>query len=157
MADQELALYTNYYMNQAGGGFDVYSGSPYIRGSGLGAFLGGMFRSVYPLLKKGAQHLIKEAGRTGINILQDMEGEQDFKSAFKRRGLEGIMNLQKQAFDGMAGSGYNRMRKRKANCQLRSKTPPKRIRRKTSKKTKKTTRKTKKPKRKTSRKRDAFD
>jgi hypothetical protein len=161
MADQELTLYTNYYLNQAGGGFDVYSGAPYVKGHGLGSFLGGVFRAVFPMLKKGSQHLLKEAGRAGLNIMDDLEGDQDFKSVFKRRGMEGLRNLQKQAFEGMAGSGYNYGRKRKAYAQLRSKPPAKRTKRKTATKsrktTKKTTKKTKKSKRKASRKRDAFD
>lgn len=36
----EVQLYTDYYLNQAGGGFNVFNGAYYSRGYGLGSFLG---------------------------------------------------------------------------------------------------------------------
>ena len=44
--------YFQYYSHQAGSGYNVYGGAPYQEGYGIGSFLGGLFRSVFPLLKQ---------------------------------------------------------------------------------------------------------
>ena len=45
--------------------------SPHQRGSGIGSFFGGLFRSILPIFTRGAKAVSKEAWRTGINILSD--------------------------------------------------------------------------------------
>ncbi|XP_063994371.1 uncharacterized protein F54H12.2-like [Diachasmimorpha longicaudata] len=64
-----MSPYIAYYANQAGGGtVDRYSdfgrvfvGSPYQRGHGIGAFLGGLFRRILPYLGSAARAVGKEA------------------------------------------------------------------------------------------------
>lgn len=50
----------------------VYKGAPYQRGHGIGSFLGGLFRTITPLLKSGARAVGKEALKTGMNVLGDV-------------------------------------------------------------------------------------
>jgi len=66
--------YLSYYKQQqlGHGVSSVYQGSPYQRGHGIGSFLGGLFRTITPLLKSGASALGKEALRHGIGFLGDI-------------------------------------------------------------------------------------
>jgi len=67
--------YLAYYRHQLGHGItSVYQGAPYQRGHGIGSFLGGLFRTITPLLKSGATALGKEALRHGIGFLGDIAG-----------------------------------------------------------------------------------
>jgi hypothetical protein len=50
MDEDELQLYTNYYLSQAGDGFSIFNGSLYNRGYGLGSFLGKPFTKKYVLI-----------------------------------------------------------------------------------------------------------
>jgi hypothetical protein len=78
-----------YYLRQAGRGSGrdpngigpIYTSPLYLqRGHGIGSFLGGLFRSVRPLLRSGAKNLGnatvkalgREALRTGSRILSDI-------------------------------------------------------------------------------------
>lgn len=111
-----MSHYTAYYENQIGGGAgsrvsNVFVGSPYQRGHGIGSFLGGLFRSVLPLLKLGAKAIGKEALRTGLHVIEDVSGhKQPFKESLRRRFTESGENLQRKANDKisllMNGSGY---------------------------------------------------
>ncbi|XP_063972043.1 uncharacterized protein F54H12.2-like [Diachasmimorpha longicaudata] len=68
-----MSPYITYYANQAGGRtVDRYSdfgrvfvGSPYQRGHGIGAFLGGLFRRILPYLGSAARAVGKEALNAG--------------------------------------------------------------------------------------------
>ncbi|XP_063975165.1 uncharacterized protein F54H12.2-like [Diachasmimorpha longicaudata] len=72
-----MSPYIAYYANQAGGGTvdrytnfgRVFVGSPYHRGHGIGAFLGGVFRRILPYLGSGARAVGKEALNAGINVV----------------------------------------------------------------------------------------
>lgn len=109
-----VAHYTAYYENQIGGGriHNVFVGSPTQRGHGIGSFLGGLWRSVLPLLKKGAKAIGKEAVRTGLHVIEDVSGhQQPFKESLRRRVAESGDNLHRKANEKisllMNGSGYN--------------------------------------------------
>ncbi|XP_063979913.1 uncharacterized protein LOC135163937 [Diachasmimorpha longicaudata] len=75
-----MSPYITYYANQAGRGtVDRYSdfgrvfvGSPYQRGHGIGAFLGGLFRRILPYLGSAARAPGKEALNAGINVVGDV-------------------------------------------------------------------------------------
>lgn len=112
--------YLAYYKNQLGGGVSaVYRGSPYQRGHGIGSFLGGLFRTITPLLKSGAKAVGKEALRTGINVLSDVVGTnapvkhvisnrmQEFTGSLKRKADNKLNNVI------MTGSGKRRSYKKK--------------------------------------------
>lgn len=66
--------YLAYYRRQQTGGgvTTVYRGAPYQRGHGIGSFLGGLFRTVVPVLKSGASAVGREALRSGLGFLGDI-------------------------------------------------------------------------------------
>lgn len=107
-------VYTAYYLNQAGSGIGgVYSSGLYQKGNGIGSFLGGLFRCVFPLLKSGSSALGTELLKSGANIISDIGKNEPVQSVIKKRGKETINNLSKLVGDKMFGSGY------KANAALK--------------------------------------
>lgn len=89
----------------------IYVGAPYQRGSGIGSFLGGVFRYVLPLLKRSAKAVGKEALRAGFNIASDVgERNTPFKEAFRSRVRQSTENLQSKAQEKLSrfmnGEGY---------------------------------------------------
>lgn len=109
-------IYTSYYLNQAGTGFgNVYAGNVHQRGHGIGSFLGGLFRCVFPLLKSGTATIGSELLKTGANIVSDMRNNDNIETVIKRRGKETLNNLSRMAGEKMFGNGYttNVSRKRK--------------------------------------------
>lgn len=109
--------YEHYYSHQAGSGIGViYKGVPYQRGHGIGSFLGGLFRSVLPLLSSGARAIGKEALNTGVGLLSDMVNLRPLEESVKSRLKEASSNLKRKAdakIDriNMSGSGYITKRK----------------------------------------------
>lgn len=104
MAD--IDLYTDYYMNQIGTGIgSVYAGPAYQKGYGVGSFLGGLFRTVYPLLAKGTKAIGSEIFKSGVGLLSDLTRE-DPDEAFKKRGKEIIQNLSARTSSHLFGKGY---------------------------------------------------
>lgn len=118
----EHDIYTDYYLNQAGSGFsNVYAGPSYQRGYGIGSFLGGLFRTVYPLLKKGTIALGSELLKTGASCITDLSRSEDPRDVFKKRGKETVENLSRRAADHMFGSGYKSVgvtRKRRQSSKV---------------------------------------
>lgn len=104
---QDYDIYTAYYLNQAGCGFsNVYSAPIYQKGYGIGSFLGGLFRTVLPILKKGATILGSECLNSGKNIISDIVANEDPERVIKKRGKEAIHNLSRVVADKMFGEGY---------------------------------------------------
>lgn len=100
-------IYTDYYLRQAGSGFsNVYSGPIYQKGCGIGSFLGGLFRVLFPLLKNGTAVVGSELLKTGANILSDITHNEDPRLAIKKRGKETINNFGQMVGDRMFGAGY---------------------------------------------------
>ena len=138
---------TRYYVSQAGGGGSgsdgigpILSLPHYVqRGHGIGNILGGLFRTLRPLLfsgirtagKQAAKTLGREALRTGGRILTDIADNPDtsYKDIISRQVHNTFQNLSTK----MTGKG----RKRKRRPASRA-----------SKKARRTTGKKKKPKRK---------
>lgn len=143
-----------------GGGIPrVFVGAPYQRGHGIGSFLGGLFRKVLPYLTKGVRAVGKEALRTGINVIEDVENNTPFKVALGNRLKESRGNLKRKAEEKinslMKGSGYKLPAKTSVlqfpfdNLNSRFATKPRKRRRQTAKKksSKSSTRKRKTTKR----------
>lgn len=115
-----MAHYIDYYNSQIGSGGSafstginrVYIGTPHQRGSGIGSFLGGLFRSILPLFTRGAKVVGKEAWRTGINVLSDVAlNKKPAKESLRIHARECVGNLKRKAEDQldkylMEGSGY---------------------------------------------------
>lgn len=100
-------IYSEYYLNQAGSGFgSVYSGSVYQKGHGIGSYLGGLFRCVFPLLRNGSTVLGSELMKSGVNILSDISRNEDPEVVIKKRGKETINNIGQIIGEKMFGKGY---------------------------------------------------
>lgn len=116
-----MAHYNEYYELQSGGGGGisrVFAGSRYQRGHGIGSFLGGLFRRVFPYLASGARAIGKEALRAGVKILDDVSDNKiPLKEAVKNRVVESRDNLKRRAKEKivslMQGSGYISSAKRR--------------------------------------------
>lgn len=110
--------YEHYYTHQAGSGIGVvYKGASYQRGHGIGSFLGGLFRTVLPLLSSGAKAIGKEALSAGVGLLSDMVSARPMEDSIKERLKEVGSNLKRRADNkidriNMSGSGYITKRKR---------------------------------------------
>lgn len=108
----------SYYYSQFGGGNGigrVYVGIADQKGSGIGSFLGGVFRYVLPLLKRSAKAVGKEALNATANIMADVgERKKPFKEALKTRMRESGNNLKRKADENltrfMNGEGYKAKR-----------------------------------------------
>lgn len=105
----EIDIYTDYYLRQIGSGYGgIYAGPSYQRGYGIGSFLGGLFRTiapVLPLLKSASKAVGKEVLNSGVGFLKDIATE-DIDSAYRKRGKQIINNLSSRAANRMFGSGY---------------------------------------------------
>lgn len=107
--------YQHYYTHQAGSGIGIiYKGVPHQRGNGIGSFLGGLFRSVLPLLTSGARVVGKEALNAGIGLLSDIASARPLKQSLQSRLKDVNSNLKRKADEKidslMSGSGYKNRR-----------------------------------------------
>lgn len=84
-----MSSYTHYDEQVGCGVGRVYIGAPHQRGSGVGSFLGGVFRYVLPLLKRSAKAVGKEALKAGFNIAADV-GEK--KTLSKKHSRHACVN-----------------------------------------------------------------
>ena len=85
ITDWELTLL------QSGGSLPAYSGVAYQRGGGLGSFFRGLFRAIWPSVKKVGIVAGKEALRAGSEATRDAVTDGvEFKTALKRRGKQAL-------------------------------------------------------------------
>ena len=68
----QTKAYEEYYCRQAGNGLPVFVGGRNIRGRGIGSLLGGIGRSLIPLIRKGGKAVLKEGARTGLQVAGDV-------------------------------------------------------------------------------------
>lgn len=108
----------------------------------LGSFLGGLYRMVAPLLKRGGVALSREIAKGASNLIDDIDNGDSVNASFKRRGNEVVHSLKRKVLDEMQGSGFNNkcVKKRKIK-QSSSKRPKSRKLKKTAKKSSKKTKK----------------
>jgi len=112
----EHDLLVRYYMDQAGSGIgEFYSGPIYQRGYGIGSFLGGLFKSVLPILKRGGLIVGKEVLKNGANFLNDVQNNVSPRTALKYRARETVDNLTNKL---MYGEGFkdDRTTKKRQLC-----------------------------------------
>jgi hypothetical protein len=110
-------VYFRYYSHQAGSGYNVHRGSPYQEGYGIGSFLGGLFRSVLPLIKQGAKTVGKELLHAGINVAGDIiDNNKPIEEAVQARWQEAKANLKNKAQNKLnqvlEGRGLKRKKKK---------------------------------------------
>lgn len=104
----------NYYLAQAGGGAGgthFYAGSLHQKGYGIGSFLGGLFRSVLPLLRSGAVAVGREAARAGAHVLADVAAGDPVADSLKSHADQALTNLKRKAAAKMQGGGSIKRRK----------------------------------------------
>ena len=112
--DDDRKVYEDYYLNQCGHGMPVFYGARMQRGHGLGSIFSGLFRSIFPMLKRVAPVIGKKALQTGIEIVSDVAAGQSLKESAKSRVSnalkEGISSFI-QTENTQSGSGFRRKRK----------------------------------------------
>jgi hypothetical protein len=86
--------FVEYYLNQAGSGIGpVFRGAMYQRGHGIGSWLSGLFRSVFPLFKSSAKTIGQEDLNAGFGLLKDTINQKPLKASLKERTREFRNNL----------------------------------------------------------------
>ena len=105
--DAQKSLFTDYYVNQAGGSLPVFQGSRGQRGHGFGSVLSGLFRSAMPMLKR----IGKQALTTGAYIASDMLGGKKFDESARSRVRQGINSFLPPDEDVSEQTGSGRRRR----------------------------------------------
>lgn len=136
--NNNICPYEHYYKHQAGSGVGViYKGATHQRGHGIGSFLGGLFRSVLPLLSNGFKVVGREALNAGVGLLSDMVSAKPLDESVTNRFNEVTSNLKRKADEKlgrvMKGTGYKSKRQR-----LQSISQSQRLKQKTLKKARRT-------------------
>lgn len=111
-----MTVISQYYINQAGGGGSghYYAGAAYQKGYGIGSWLGGLFRTILPVLRSGAAAVGKEAARAGSHVLADVAAGDNLRDSAHRHIRQAGDNLTvslKRKADAMKGSGRIKRRK----------------------------------------------
>ena len=83
--DDDRKAYEDYYLNQCGHGMPVFYGGRMQRNHGPGSIFSGLFRSIFPMLKRVAPVISKKALQTGIYIVSDVAAGQSLKESAKSR------------------------------------------------------------------------
>ena len=140
--------YLAYYRHQqlGHGVSSVYQGAAYQRGHGVGSFLGGLFRTISPLLKSGASAVGREALRTGVGFLGDIAAGTVRPSHAAGARFKEFTNTLKRKADSkmdrvLTGGGYKKRRiervtpqslNRLLRASTKQRTPAKKKQRKTT-------------------------
>lgn len=107
--------FKSYYATQAGGGItdiNVFRGSPYQRGYGIGSLFA---RFGIPVLKFLGKHLLS----TGVAVGSDILAKRNAKEAFKDRAKQGAKTAAKEALEKISqkidqsGKGLYKVKKKK--------------------------------------------
>ena len=87
--------YQAYYENQVGGGrggMEVYRGTRYQRGAGIGGVIKGLLKLGLPVLKKAAttlgKHVLSTGADMGGRVANDILSGKSIKQSLKQRSLE---------------------------------------------------------------------
>jgi len=108
------------------------------RGNGIGSFLAGLFRKVFPFIKNGAKAVGRELLTSGFEVVKDNLKGVSLKDSLKKRVREAGGNLTERAatkIDSMVGNGIKR-RRRPSKSHSSSGSRTKRTRKRKSKKRK---------------------
>ena len=120
--------YETYYLDQSGSGFPIFVGARGQRGHGIRrSLLSGLFRSAFPMIKRGLASFGKHALKTGLEIANDVVEGESIKTSAKKRVPEGIKRFANiENFINQSGSGRrrfvrnrNKIKKRRRSIQER--------------------------------------
>ena len=110
--DASRHMYESYYLDQSGNGMPVFVGGRGQAGHGLGSMLSSLFRSAFPMIKRGLATFGKHALKTGLEIADDMVQGESFKDSATKRVPDGIKRFATSAnFINQSGSGRVKRRK----------------------------------------------
>lgn len=113
-------IITRYYVEQAttgqsgAGPVGYQRGRGGQRGGGVGSFLGGLFRRIIPILKKGTVTAGREVINSAANFINDVRHNVSADQALRTRAKEATLNVVKKV---MQGDGYKK-RSRPVKRQL---------------------------------------
>lgn len=146
-------LYEHYLNTAQGKGPQtIHQGGRGQRGGGIGSFLKGLFRQVFPYLKGGAKALGEELLKGGVGLIKDNFKGKSLKESLGARVREAGSSLTERAarkVEDMTGGG--RLKTRRKSKKRQSTTG--RVAKRTIKRRKKTAKRRTKPgKRKSTRK-----
>ena len=99
--DGDRKAYKDYYLNQCGHGMPVFYGTHMQRGHGIGSIFSGLFRSIFPVLKRVASVIGKKALQTAIDIVRDVAAGQSLKESAKSR----VSNALKESVSSFIPTG----------------------------------------------------
>ncbi|KAJ8677117.1 hypothetical protein QAD02_012904 [Eretmocerus hayati] len=100
-----MSRYDEYFDAQIGGGTNFLDNLGSLctaencqRGSGIGGFLGGVYRRVLPILKTGSKAVGKEVMRAGYNVVSDIaHGKMPLRNSIESRLRESGNALKRKA------------------------------------------------------------
>jgi hypothetical protein len=124
--DADKRAYEQYYANQSGSGLPVFYGARMQRGHGIGSILSGLFRAVFPIIKRVAPVIGRKALQTGMQIVGDVASGQSIKESAKTRVMDVIqegINKIVPTGDGQSGSGFRRRKKRRQKKTTKRRKP----------------------------------
>jgi len=117
---------------QSGGALPFYAVQPYQRGHGIGSFFRGLFRAIWPTVRKVAPRVGKELLRTGTEIASDViRRDQEVMPTLKRRGRQAVgraLTTVGEKLQEGEGIGTRTARKTIKRVKPRGKSKPKRAR-----------------------------
>jgi hypothetical protein len=115
------------------GGYNVFRGVPYQRGSGLGSVFRSFLRYLVPIGKQIGMAVGHEGLRTGNRVLSNVLEGKDLKETLVNESKSGIKNLLEKAASNMQkGQGFDFKRYRKVEEPKMGKIRKKGINRMTS-------------------------
>ncbi len=78
------------YLSQQGNGY--YVGQQFQRGTGIGSFFKGLFRSIFPIFKSVGKEAAKQALTAGVGVASDYLSGADVKQSLRKRGRQAVGN-----------------------------------------------------------------
>lgn len=119
--------YNNYYLNQAGGAYEIYKGRPVQKGYGLGGAFRRFFRWIIPLVQKhGAPLIEKGINAVGTQVVtsandlaQDIIKGKNIKESANEHFETAVDNLKRKAENALEGKGIKRKKKHKSYVILK--------------------------------------
>ncbi len=96
--DASRSMYEDYYAKQSDGEMPVFMGGRQQRGHGIGNFSARVKRFAIPILKRGAQFLLRKIFKTGTEIMNDVSQGQRVKHALKSRVTGAIKETNRDLF-----------------------------------------------------------
>ncbi len=105
------------YLSQ--GGNVYYSGQAFQRGTGIGSFFRGLFRSIFPIVKSVGKEAAKQALTAGVGVANDYMSGTNVKQSLKKRGRQALGNTMEfsgKSIKGQTGEGIGN--RKKLHCDI---------------------------------------